>query len=838
MSDGRAGRAAALTELREKLSDGLASSRLTKTDLAARTDLGRTTVQEAFQTNGPVPSAQTVAALARALRLPVQEMRELRRIAAGETAPAAETERGLGKPISEWDPHDLEVHPAGPAVTVELPGYVPRAHDQDLADAVLDAAAGRSRMVVLVGSSSTGKTRACWEAIQPLATQGWWLWHPFDPTRAEAALADLQRVRSRTVVWLNEAQHYLDDSQEGERIAAAVHVLLTDPGRGPILVLGTLWPEYVEQYTALSLPGKVDPHSQVRELLAGRLITVAESFDEEALRMAAALADNGDRLLADALTRAGNGRVTQELAGAPELLRRYQYGTPAVRAVLEAAMDARRLGVGLYLPHAFLINAAIDYLSDHDYDELTEDWAESAFASLARPVHGKQAPLRRIATRPKRRPPGSPALSNALLPATGPMFRLADSLEQHGRATRRRLCPPASFWDAAYSHLIHPGELNRLADAARARWRLQWEHHLRHRAADVGSGDALLVLAWKRVEAGDREGAEALYRQAANAGNTYGLVHLARMREEAGDREGAEALAWEAANAGIPHAPVHLARVRVEAGDREGAEALYRQAAEAGNTDALVDVAWNREEAGDREGAEVLYRQAADAGNTSAWLHLRRLQRGAGDLEEWRDKDKTDALARQAAEAGDTFGLFLLAKMRKEAGDAEGSEALHWQAAEAGDSFGLVHVARMRVEAGDREGAEALYRQAANAGNAYGLVELARMRVEAGDREGAEALYRQAANAGETDAHVELARMRVETGGREGAEALYRQVVDAGDISVLLELARKRVNNENQKGAEGLNRQAPDISDGFPFDPAIAWPYGLDPDGMPTPPWQ
>lgn len=64
-------------------------------------------------------------------------------------------------------------------------------------------------MVVLVGTSSTGKTRACWEAVQPLADKGWRLWHPFDLTRADAALEDLKkRVQPRTVVWLNEAQHY------------------------------------------------------------------------------------------------------------------------------------------------------------------------------------------------------------------------------------------------------------------------------------------------------------------------------------------------------------------------------------------------------------------------------------------------------------------------------------------------------------------------------------------------------------------------------------------------------------------------------------------------------
>ncbi|GAA2373830.1 hypothetical protein GCM10010170_076580 [Dactylosporangium salmoneum] len=42
---------------------------------------------------------------------------------------------------------------------------VPQAHDMRLAAAV---AAGKSRLVVQVGGSSTGKTRACWEAVQAL----------------------------------------------------------------------------------------------------------------------------------------------------------------------------------------------------------------------------------------------------------------------------------------------------------------------------------------------------------------------------------------------------------------------------------------------------------------------------------------------------------------------------------------------------------------------------------------------------------------------------------------------------------------------------------------------
>ena len=255
MHDGQGEREAALAELCERLADGLARARLTKTQLAQRAGLGRTTVQQAFQKDASAPSAATVAALARVLRLPEGKLLALRRTAAGEDGPRAVAgeDQGPGRPITEWDPHDLEVHPAdttpdadpasgqvtGPASRRVLPGYVRRDHDEALDQAVQDVVKGHSRMLVLVGASSTGKTRACWEAVQPLASAGWRLWHPFDPTRTHAALEQLQHVQPYTVVWLNEAQHYLGDTRLGEQIAAAVHHLLTGPDRAPVLVLGT-----------------------------------------------------------------------------------------------------------------------------------------------------------------------------------------------------------------------------------------------------------------------------------------------------------------------------------------------------------------------------------------------------------------------------------------------------------------------------------------------------------------------------------------------------------------------------------------------------------------------
>ena len=90
-----------------------------------------------------------------------------------------------GWPLAEvTDPFALEVHrpvqPEDPQPGLPvLPAYVPRDHDAELGSVVRAAAEGRSGIAVLVGGSSTGKTRACWEALQPAA----------GPARAVAAVA-------------------------------------------------------------------------------------------------------------------------------------------------------------------------------------------------------------------------------------------------------------------------------------------------------------------------------------------------------------------------------------------------------------------------------------------------------------------------------------------------------------------------------------------------------------------------------------------------------------------------------------------------------------------------
>ncbi|MFI8234911.1 hypothetical protein ACIGDI_39565 [Streptomyces sp. NPDC085900] len=215
----------------------------------------------------------------------------------------------LGRPISDLDPYALEVHHGIAMRGIEgLTEYVERDHDVELQQIIHLASEGRSRMVMLVGSSSCGKTRACYEAIQHLPDD-WLLWHPIEPDRPQAALAGLAKVGPKTVIWLNEAHRYLLHDQFGEPIASGLRALLSDMTRAPVLILGTIWPGpgYFDDLLYSPKPGKVDPYSQARVLIADRVLHVPSAFTPHEV---AKLKRSADPRLAAAARSAQDGMVT------------------------------------------------------------------------------------------------------------------------------------------------------------------------------------------------------------------------------------------------------------------------------------------------------------------------------------------------------------------------------------------------------------------------------------------------------------------------------------------------------------------------------------------------
>ncbi|MEW2530331.1 sel1 repeat family protein [Streptomyces sp. NPDC047071] len=734
------------------------------------------------------------------------------------------------RPVRQWPAGRLGVHPAipgrapvpGPSAAPAadhahahahgnspgaddsrfvLPRYVPRPHDARLrrllAPAVADGAP--PIFVVVQGPSCTGKTRTAYEALHEAVPEGFDLLFPADTDSLLATLA-ADALPPRTVLWLNEAQHYLTDPQ-GEAAAAAL--LRRLDGEGPLVVIATLWPEHAEALTRpVSHSG--DAHRHARALLSqAHWVDLPRTFatDLDAARAAAA----EDASLAEAVA-AGAAELTQVLAAGPDLVRHYERAAgphgPYGSALISAAMDAHRLGGVGPLPLAFLEAAAVGYLTDAERAAARPDWFGQALARARTLVKHTTSPLQDVP-----HPTGM-----GRLPGTA---RLADYLQHHGRHARRFRCPPDSFWRAAHEHLTHPEELLRLGDAAR--WRARYAHAVRlyGAAADAGESYALIRIGQMREDNLDMEEAQRLYRLAVDAGNTDGLLHLAALWEDAWCWEEAEELYLRASAAGVEDALAYAGLMWDGAGEPAKAWAAYERALRSGHTDVLIFMAQSRWREGAPEQAAELYRRAADAGHADALHQLVCL------WEETGQQEQADRQLRRFAEEGDTSALLGVARMLGESGRPQRAEQLYLRAASAGDDRGWYLRAFMWKKAGDRAKAESSFRAAVESGDLAALLQLARMREAAGDITGAEALYRQAVDAeADSEAMLCLARLQEAAGDRARAERLYLMAADSGDVrvaSAVLALARLRGAEEETYLRFGL------AADGSASDP-WEWP--------------
>jgi len=356
--------------------------------------------------------------------------------------------------VSKADPRRLGVHAAISVRGVPdeaPPEYVPRDVDAGVR-AKVKAAAERGGFVLLVGGSSVGKTRCAFEAVKALLPD-WWLVHPAGPDQVAALAAAPSR---RTVVWLDELQRYLD-SEHG-LTGAVVRALLNSPH--PALIIGTIWPDLYNAYTALATPGGVDLHAREREVLElADVVRIGPEFSPAEQDRARAAAARDPRLKI-ALNAAGYG-LTQTLAAAPQLVARWedaQTASPYAWAVLTAALDVARLGARAPLSAEFLRAAAPGYLTSQQQAEAPDDWFEQALGYATEKLHGAAAALTPVAA--------------GIGQVAG--YTAADYLIQHASRERRTACVPASTWDAALRHIRD------LDDTARLAWEASFAGRLEH----------------------------------------------------------------------------------------------------------------------------------------------------------------------------------------------------------------------------------------------------------------------------------------------------------------------------------------------------------------------
>lgn len=387
--------------------------------------------------------------------------------------------------VSDWQPDRLGVHRAVQEHDgMKLPPYIERDHDGELRRHLHTVASAGAGMVVVRGDSCTGKTRSAWEAVTTCVPD----WQLLYPKSAAGLRSCLQTnvLASPTVIWLDDAHHLFAEA-DGNRAAEDLLALLEQPP-APVVVLATMWP------TPLDAPGtnpkKKGRTRHIQSLLdLARTVHQPSAFDTPGLnRFENQARSDGQWTQAAAQARA-NGELCQRLAAAPELLDRYRHADhPPGKAVLTAAVEARRLGVRGPLPLAFLEHAALGYLSLDQRRKLDrQTWFTDALIWARTPVKDVVSCLQGVLA-----PDG--------IGEAADLVDLSGIIEQQIAPERWGIKPPAALWQAAQSDLTDGSDLETLALQAFAFARFRIARDLYVAALDRGTSSAFEGLCFSYTE--------------------------------------------------------------------------------------------------------------------------------------------------------------------------------------------------------------------------------------------------------------------------------------------------------------------------------------------------
>ncbi|MFI5640742.1 hypothetical protein ACIA8H_25485 [Streptomyces goshikiensis] len=491
--------------------------------------------------------------------------------------------------VEEWNPRLLGVKPAtgAPGSPGELPLYIPRDHDRELRRTLREMK-GTGGVLLLVGEPSSGKSRSAHEAVRA-ELPGWWLLRPRDAAELEALALAGVRSGPGLVLWLDDLDRHLSGRPP---LRAPALVRLLDPS-APVVVVGSLWPD---QYDRHLNPDETDGRPPAGEPPARDVLALAVTVDvpgefsdserERALEMA-----ERDPRIAAAM-RVRDFGVVQTLAGAPLLERRWRSGNPYGRALVDAAIDARRLGAPELVTPGFLRAAAPGYVDSAHWARADDRWWETGLRYATETVDGTTAAL-------------SPRAGDA--PGSVVGYALADHLTHVGSRVRSFEDVPGTTWRALLATLT--GE-----DLVRVGWSAQWR--LLYELADAfyaaAGPEGLLHRARLLRTRGRTEEYLAALEPLADAGREEALDELVSYLAWGGEalRGARIAVLARYADSYAPAAR-RLAQQLSAAGRHAEAIEVWARAAGRGDAQAVKDLTKALEGAGRAAEAVALLRERA-----------------------------------------------------------------------------------------------------------------------------------------------------------------------------------------------------------------------------------
>ncbi len=663
--------------------------------------------------------------------------------------------------------------------------------------------------LLVVGNSSVGKTRLLYEAARDILPDFAVLVPDLGNGEVVNRIGEAKFHLPKLIVWLDELQRflagpYLTPPGSTAITAAAIRRLVDAPT--PVVIVGALWPEHAAELRAT----EPDPDREQRQrtlypeamdILQDRRVQeiVLHTFSAAEREQASRLASQDPRL-AEALAD-HDYNITEFLAGAPELMRRYERASEEQAAILLAAVDARRVGIQAPLTAALLYAAARGNLRTvHENDS----WFPPALAELTRhdrPQDRATAPL-------------IPLPDAQHTSVVG--YTVADYLQQRLARKRRCIRLRDATWQAFADYSHDREDAIRVARAAGNRLRYRYAEHIYRRLADGG----------------DPDGAGYLVGLLARQGRLDEAIAVSRAWAENGDDDAAKAVPHLLAEAG----QTDELRALSNAGDQRAADELVIALAKKGQTRELQDLA----DAGDAHAADRLVgalvaqcdidalRKRADAGDWYAATRLADLLTKQGRLDElraWADAGSgaaAYALAIELAEqnrigelrtrvsAGDKIAASVLGFRLAEQGSADEAIGLLRTSAD-GDMRAAKRLADLLAEQGQIDEAVRMLQTWADAGDKYAAERIAdllaeqgdtgglRIRADAGDSYSAERLADLLSNQG----RIEELRTRMKAGDRAAFERLPHALAEHGEIDEALRILRIKA----KWGVEGARGQ-------------------------------
>jgi TPR repeat protein len=336
----------------------------------------------------------------------------------------------------------------------------------------------------------------------------------------------------------------------------------------------------------------------------------------------------------------GGGPIAVELYDAAVNTHPYAY------ALMRAAGDWRRSGMGDVVPQDLAVRLVDDYLPADGVD-YTDETPVQSVEWVTRLETGRNA--------------------FRLLTSVGDGWRLFDYLTDHIANT----CGPIN--DAMWKAIVACNAPARILasvgyNAATEANRTDIAEQLFRRAADLGHAGAMINLGVLLCERGEVGEAEELYRRAVDLGHGRGMYNLGVLMYERGEVEEAEELYRRTVDLGHAGGTYNLGVLRHRRGEVEEAEQLFRRAVDLGHAGAMYALGVLRHRRGEVEEAEHLYRRAVDLGHARAMVELGLLLYQRGEVEE------AEHLYRRAVDIRDADAISNLAELASKRRDVEQAE--------------------------------------------------------------------------------------------------------------------------------------------------------------------